>query len=1412
MDSGSSVSIISPATLSKLNLKQIPIDGPKVSGIAGERTKIKACVDTNVAFDGQITKTRFLVHQSFTFPILLGLDYLRNSCARIVFNKRQIKVDNNDHCCSMADIIGDEYFEEQDTPDDCLYAAFTTVIPPRSCIPIKVVCDPSTNGGALIEPVERRSQPYYSYPALVSIKDGHSIVLVVNPTSDSVPVYRDSVLAKFAAEENRKTKVETVRPQINNKLTPEEQRRLNDIVSKTSRLFEARTDYGGIKSAPMHIPLIDGAVPQSHPPYQRSPKDRILINSQVLEMLKLGVIRPSNSAFASPVFVIKKRDGGSRFVVDLRSLNAITVPDRYPLPRISDILDSLSKAKYYSICDMSAAYWQVKIDEESKHRTAFITTEGLFEFQVVPFGFRNAPAFFQRMMDQILSPFKWKNCLVYLDDIIIFSETFEQHLKDVEQVFTKLNDHNIRLNGKKTFLGQTRIKFLGHTITKDGIKPDPSNLIPISNFKTPTSVKMLRSFLGMVSYYRRFIPTFSTEAAPLYELLKKENKFTWSIDCQKAFESFKQKLTTEPIVAHFKDDCPTRIQTDASIEGIGAVLEQQQDGEWRLIACVSRSTNDAEKKYHIQELESLALVYSIDKFRVYLHGRPFTAIIDNHSLCWLKSLKKCSAKIVRWRFILSEFEFDIVHQKGKDNCVADCLSRWPEPFNPATQRDEFPIFFVSREKLNEEQWNDPWIKKCTTDFFNNNITYSFKDKCWYRESRGKQGPTYQIVIPKSLREECMKHFHDSPDDGGHWSFIRMFDKIRSRFFWPNMERDIKLFIKTCEICQFRNSRRSNKIGNLQSNYSEGPFERWAVDVIGPLPKTKKKNVYIITMIDLFTKWAEARAVPDQKSHRVIDFLKDTFNRFGYPKDLIHDQGSNFMGRETQEFLNNSSIRSCNTSGYRPMSNGMVERFNRTLTIYLSKFCNKNKKNWDELLTNALASYNKSIQKSTGKSPYTIVYSTHPKSVVDRTLPTIIEEDQDIETIRKMVADNIRKCHEESKKRYDKSVKEVDFKVGDEALVAPTSLHPKIHKLELKHYTGPFELLKKVSPVNYRIKLKESDQKPFTIHVDRLKKFFRREGQKKSSDESKEKPVSNLSKYTFHEDNSTEFYYVRTMDEESDVSDSGSERSLPPLSPPLPPDTPSPTRSPSEKLEERKETLPPTILSNQMAPRRETIETPKLLRPSTSVESSPTETWPRQLQIGQAIKKNSPPRPPVPKIPPKPDLNVLEFERDDIVEIPTPVESISNQARNLMSRFNPFNVLTAPMLTPPRPESALIPNLDEMLVDISGQSAARPLIPGLPPMPPLVPIPAAASTFVRSSSTSVLVPSSSSSHIQQQRRNIPVRSTSVSSSDLTRIPTQAQPISSTSQSQSHIVADSTKRVSKPVKKLDIKTTKGKSYDQ
>ena len=422
--------------------------------------------------------------------------------------------------------------------------------------------------------------------------------------------------------------------------------------------------------------------PIKQQPYRTAIARRDTIRQMVDQMQSQGIVRPSHSPWASPVVLVPKKDGSLRFCVDYRKLNSITQRDVFPLPRVDDILDTLHGTKFFTSLDLASGYWQIELDSEACVKSAFTTYNGLYEFVRMPFGLCNAPATFQRVMQVILAGLEGEGVFVYLDDVLIASKSFDEHLRQIRSVFERLRSAGLRLKPKKCVFLRNEVPYLGHVISVEGVKPDPAKTEKVRLFPVPNDVTSIRQFIGLASYYRRFVPNFANVAGPLRALTKKNAKFNWTRECQAAFNSLKEVLVTAPVLAYPKFDLGAELilETDASQIGLGAVLSQMHDdGEQHPIAYASRSFDTSEKNYSITELETLAVVWAARYFRPYLLGHK-TIVFTDHSACVsVLSTARSSGKIARWALTIQELNLILKHRAGKYNTNADALSRNPTP-------------------------------------------------------------------------------------------------------------------------------------------------------------------------------------------------------------------------------------------------------------------------------------------------------------------------------------------------------------------------------------------------------------------------------------------------------------------------------------------------------------------------------------------------------------------------------------------------------------------------------------------------------------------------------------------------------------------------------------------------------------
>ena len=401
------------------------------------------------------------------------------------------------------------------------------------------------------------------------------------------------------------------------------------------------------------------------------------VKEHVSDMLQRGIIKPSHSPWSSAIVLVRKKDGSTRFCVDYRRLNSVTTKDAYPLPRIDESLNQLRGCKWFCTLDLNAGYWQVELDPDDKDKTAFVTREGLYEFNVMPFGLCNAPATFERLMETVLSGLQWQVCLIYLDDVIVYGKTFEEMLHNLELVFEKLFSAGLKLKARKCVLFGKQVKYLGHIISEHGIQTDPEKIETVKNWPEPVNRTQVRSFIGLASYYRKFIANFAQIAQPLHKLTQASVPFKWNNECQSAFELLKHRLTSAPILTHPDFTQSFILDTDASQNAIGAALSQVQDGKERVVAYASKVLSKSEKKYCVTRKELLAVVTFIKHFRPFLYGHKFLVRTDHSSLKWLLRFKDPEGQLARWLEVISAYDMEIEHRAGKLHGNADGLGRIP---------------------------------------------------------------------------------------------------------------------------------------------------------------------------------------------------------------------------------------------------------------------------------------------------------------------------------------------------------------------------------------------------------------------------------------------------------------------------------------------------------------------------------------------------------------------------------------------------------------------------------------------------------------------------------------------------------------------------------------------------------------
>ena len=673
-------------------------------------------------------------------------------------------------------------------------------------------------------------------------------------------------------------------------------KRIRQLISSYPKAFEIPSGLPPRRSQDHSIDLEPGATIPPQKVYKMSPAELAEVRRQLADYVEKGWIRPSSSPFGSPVLFVRKKNGELRMCVDYRELNKITRRNRYPLPRVDEMFDVLFEAKIFSSLDLKSGYNQLRIKEGDEHKTAFLTRYGLFEFLVLPFGLSNAPATFMTLMNDVLRPYIDKFVLVYLDDILVFSKTEEEHVTHLKQVLTELQKHHLFLNPEKCAFGAEQVTFLGHLVASTGISPDPAKVEGVKNWPVPTTLHEIRGFLGFVNFFRKFIPDFARVALPLTELTK-----TTSPGCGKmtpeattAFHKLKQLLISAPvlIVPETGPSAKFTVITDASDFAIGFSLHQDRGKGLQPVAYNARKLSGAERNYPVQEKELLAIVTAVQAFRTYLEGCQEVKVLTDHkSLTTFFQHKNLQGRKARWAEKLAPYAnyLTIEYKKGPENS-ADGLSRRPDLLQAISEVQTTWLEELQKSYLEDSLYNG---------------TMTLPSHIYFHG--GKYWSSGKLCVPdnQDLRRQLLKEAHDNAS-AGHPGIKRTLWKLQDSYWWPNMINDVEHFVKHCPRCQKAKRDPSSTPGLLQPHSTPVlPWEKVGTDLLTDLPKSNGFDA-ILVFVDLLTK--SAVFIPTQKTISAELaanlFFKYVYKRFGLPRTLISDRDVRFTSRFwTQLFQN-----------------------------------------------------------------------------------------------------------------------------------------------------------------------------------------------------------------------------------------------------------------------------------------------------------------------------------------------------------------------------------------------------------------------------------------------------------------------------------------------------------------------------
>ncbi|USP74003.1 retrotransposon nucleocapsid protein [Curvularia clavata] len=879
------------------------------------------------------------------------------------------------------------------------------------------------------------------------------------------------------------------------------------------------------------ISLKEGTTPPHQPLYGLSKSELALLRDYLREYLARGWIRHSKSPAGAPILFAKKKDGTMRLCVDYRGLNNITLKNRHPLPLITESLDRLAEAKFYTKLDVREAYHRVRIKEGDEWKTAFRTRYGHFEYTVMPFGLTNAPAQFQAYIHHILAGLVDVSCIVYLDDILVFSNTEEEHERHVREVLNRLREAKLYLKTSKCEWHTQHTEFLGYTVSPEGISIDPDRAKTAQEWPEPRTVRDVRVFLGFMNYYRRFIANFSRIALPLTELLKKEPNAAKGGKAQRkeesvllildenaksAFKTLKNSFTAVPILTHFNPDNQTRVQVDASGGAIAGILSQYVPKEacWRPVDFYSRKLIAAEYNYDTHDQELLAIVASLQHWRRYLDGIHFDLITDHRNLKWFMETKTLNHRQVRSYLALSGFDFTIVHQPGKTN-PADGPSRRPDYIKAAQEpKQKNNSAYVpslrhllkfnaegtaiaaaattrsqgrqnTAAKQHEDQRHAALAQEADseTDEYTSDSCSSEEDDVAkpspQRLKQGHSGPT----VPKTAQEKAaaLKQGHDDPLSG-HFGARRTLEKLTRHYKWAGMRKDVEDYCKSCLICQKSTPKRHLPYGPLAP--LPPPNRAWeevTMDFITELPPSKLQGVVydaILVIVDRLTKMAHY--VPARSNWDGVDlaqaWLREVIRLHGVPRRIISDRGPLMNSTHWKTFLHYLNSKRVLTSAYHPQTDGRTERQNQTLEQYLRCYCSLEQDDWALWISVGEYAYNDSVHSTTKVTPFQACNGIHPRGAewpkdaqTGGENPLAASTASRIIEIQQECKNNILKAQEYQKRHADKKRQPIPFKVGDKVLLSNKHIKSLRPKKKIDwKYVGPGTITEQIGPSAFKV--------------------------------------------------------------------------------------------------------------------------------------------------------------------------------------------------------------------------------------------------------------------------------------------------------------------------------------------------------
>lgn len=1183
IDSGASICTIKYECLqNRLDLlRQIQTDKITIKGICGDLVS-EGFIYLTLNFDNFICQEKFYVFRNMTCfsDGILGQTFFKRYNATISYKDNILTLEEREQSV-LIPIEGSSYNYVHSVPPRC---EIVTRVPARLREDCVVLAEEIQTG-------------VYVAGIISKPEKGRIPVRILNTTDETVDLDLSSLkvhslggfdICNFDSGKNSVKRVTTLLGLLNLKayLNEEEQLSIEQICAKYADVFHLPGDKLSTTNLLEHtIQLKDNVNPVYVKPYRIPHALRKELKTQIQNMLDNDIIEEATSEWSSPVLLVPKKSDKSgekkwRLVVDYRQLNNKIQDDKFPLPNITEILDSLAGSIYFSKLDLSQGYYQLALDKDSRKYTAF-TTDKMYQMKRTPMGLRTSPSVFSRLMTIAMSGLNYKQCFIYLDDCIVIGNSMTSHNQNLTKVLERFRSTNLKLNPLKCEFLRKDIMYLGHKITSKGVEPDPAKVEALNKYPRPTNTDEVKRFVAFANYYRRFISNFANIAYPLNQLSKKNAIFDWTPECETSFLKLKEALTSPQVLDYpdFSSSNVFTLHTDACKTGLGAVLSNSNG---KVIAYASRNLKPAETRYPIIELELLAFVWATKHFRPYLYGRTFKIVTDHKPLIYLFGMTDPTSRLTKFRLSLEEFTFDIEYIPGRHNVAADALSRLPRnseelkyirahvvsvmtraqtrklhaqqkcdgnnvvPDVPATNRLDQPrivdiikapkdcveLVLSANYKFTQISQNEIISDK-------GNFVYAPSKSCIYLITRSlstvgvlarelevfckklnikevilikdKQNEkevnaflaNYKRDIPRILitkgvtkvydRDEIrviLNDFHLLPTSG-HAGVNRMLNNIKRYYYWPNMSHDVIKYVKKCAHCQY--NKHTNKYIKEPMTITSTPdtsFQRISLDIVGPLDVDNYNYKYVLTIQCELSKFVEAYPLERKDTESVSRaFVNNFILRYGVPKDIITDQGTEFMSSVFSEICRLLGVNKLHSTAYHHETIGALENTHKSLGAYLRIQCSNNSTDWSSWLGYWCFSYNTTVHSETQYTPYELVFGkicTLPNNLISSVDPLY-----NYESYPKEFKYRLQRAHLDAKNNlllsktnrkiaYDKKVNCIKYKPGDFVLLK-NQVGNKLDPI----YSGPYKVIEDMSPNVKIIKC----NKIYITHKNNTKLYF-----------------------------------------------------------------------------------------------------------------------------------------------------------------------------------------------------------------------------------------------------------------------------------------------------------------------------------